>query len=237
MWLQLCTSAIIINVHMHTVAISINKGGVGKTTLTKSLAVQAVAGGFNVLILDVDSQQNAVDWGLRRVALAKPLPLTRFCTEKDLESELQRAAKAGCDLVFIDTPPGRSSEAMAAVEVADLVLIPFENDQDSYTGVTKTAHLVRRLGKEAYGVLNKTPPNSRVHEDTAREVLKAINLSLAPVALHRYDAHRLANVKGMTAQEFEPGSTPALQIEGLWDWLSAILQLRKSALVHEKGAA
>jgi chromosome partitioning protein len=226
-----------MNGHMRTVAISINKGGVGKTTLTKSLAVQAVEAGFNVLILDLDSQQNAADWGKRRVTLNKPLPLTRFATEKDLESELQRAAKAGCDVVFIDTPPGRSSEAMAAVELADLVLIPFENDQDAYTGVTKTAQLARRLGKEAYGVLNKAPPNSHAHEDTAREVLKAINLPLAPVALHRYDAYRLANVQGMAVQEFDPSSTPALQIEGLWNWLSALLQVSTSAPVHKKGAA
>jgi len=161
----------------------------------------------------------------------------KTATEKDLESELQRAAKAGCDVVFIDTPPGRSSEAMAAVELADLVLIPFENDQDAYTGVTKTAQLARRLGKEAYGVLNKAPPNSHAHEDTAREVLKAINLPLAPVALHRYDAYRLANVQGMAVQEFDPSSTPALQIEGLWNWLSALLQVSTSAPVHKKGAA
>lgn len=233
--LHLCTIA---NMNMRTVAISINKGGVGKTTVTKSLAVEAAGAGFNVVILDMDSQQNASDWGNRRKAVNRPLPLiTRFCTEKDLESELQRAEKAGCDIVFIDTPPGRSSEAVAAVEFANVVLIPFENDQDSYTGVTKTALLARRLGKQAYGILNKAPPHSRSHEDTAREVLKVIELPMAPVALHRYDAHRLASPAGKVAGEFEPGSTPALQIEGLWDWLSALLQLRTGAIVHKKGTA
>lgn len=224
--------------NMRTVATSINKGGVGKTTVTKSLAVEAAKGGFNVLILDMDSQQNANEWGARLKATKKSLPLvTRFCTEKDLESELQQAEQAGCDIVFIDTPPGRSSEAVAAVEFAKVVLIPFENDIDSYMGVTKTAQLARRLGREAYGILNKAPPHSRSHEDTAREVLKAIGLPMAPVTLHRYDAHRLANSAGTVAGEFEPGSTPALQIEGLWDWLSALLQLCTIATVHKNGAA
>lgn len=51
---------------MRTVAIAINKGGVGKTTLTKHLGTAATAAGLNVIILDMDSQQNATSWGKRR---------------------------------------------------------------------------------------------------------------------------------------------------------------------------
>jgi MinD superfamily P-loop ATPase len=144
-------------VHMRTVAVTINKGGVGKKTLTKSLATAATAAGLNVLILDMDTQENAASWGQRRDKRHDtPFPLTRCTTERGLPEELQRAEKAGCDLVFIDTPPGRNSEAPAAVECSDLVLIPFWNDQDAYEGVARTALLVKRLGKPAVGVL-KTP--------------------------------------------------------------------------------
>ena len=85
-------------------------------------------------------------------------------------------------------------------------------------------------------MLNFAPPNSRSHEETARAVLEAIPLPLASVVLHRYDVHRLANIKGLTAQEMEPDSVAADEIASLWDWLSAILQLSTSATVH-KGAA
>jgi chromosome partitioning protein len=222
---------------MRTVAISINKGGVGKTTLTKTFASAATDAGLNVLLLDMDTQQNATNWGRRRAKQNKPLPLARFTTEQDLSTELQRAANAGCDLVLIDTPPGRSSEALAAIEAADLVLIPFWNDQDAYDGVTKTAGLTRRLGKQAFGVLNFAPPNSHSHEQAAREVLQAIGLPMAPAVLHRYDVHRLANITGLTAQEMEPESSAATEIQALWDWFSATLQLGKRAVVHKKGAA
>jgi len=223
--------------NMRTIAITINKGGMGKTMLIKTLATAATASGFNVLVLDMDTQQNSTSWGRRRSKQQdKPLPLTRFTTENDLPEELQRAESAGCDVVFIDTPPGRNSEAPAAVEAADLVLIPFWNDQDAYDGVVKTAGLVRRIGKSAFGVLNFATPNSRSHEETARSVLAAIPLPLAPIALHRYDVHRLANIKGLTAQEMEPDSIAADEIALLWAWLSAVLQLSKRAFVH-KGAA
>jgi chromosome partitioning protein len=223
---------------MRTIAITINKGGVGKTMLTKTLATAATAAGMNVLVLDMDTQQNATTWGRRRRTKQqeKPLPLARFITEHDLSEELQRAESAGCDLVLIDTPPGRSSEAPAAVEAADLVLIPFWNDQDAYEGAAKTAVLARRMGKTAFGVLNFATPNSRTHEDTARTVLQAIPLPMAPVILHRYDVHRVANINGLTAQEMEPESIAADEIAALWGWLSAVLQLSTSAPVH-KGEA
>ncbi len=222
---------------MRTVAITINKGGMGKTMLTKSLATAATSAGFNVLVLDMDTQQNATSWGRRRSKQQeKPLPLARFMTEHDLSEELQRAQYAGCDLVLLDTPPGRNSEAPAAVESADLVLIPFWNDQDAYDGVVKTAGLARRIGKPAFGVLNFATPNSRSHEETARAVLEAIPLPLAPVVLHRYDVHRLANIKGLTAQEMEPDSIAADEVAALWAWFSAIMQLSTGADVHQ-GAA
>lgn len=214
-------------VHMRTIAVTINKGGVGKTTLTKSLATAATSVGLNALILDMDTQENSASWGQRRNKQHnRPLPLARFTTERGLTEELSRAEKAGCDLVFIDTPPGRSSEAPAAVESSDLVLIPFWNDQDAYEGVAKTAMLVKRLGKPAYGVLNFAPPNSRSHEETARTVLEAIPLPMVPIVLHRYDAHRLANPKGLSAQELDPASMAANEITALWDWFSAVLHLR-----------
>ena len=158
--------------------------------------------------------------------------------------ELLRSEQAGCDLVFIDTPPGRSTESPAAVEACDLVLIPFLNDQDAYDGVQKTAGLARRLGKSAHGILTFATPNSLIHAETARDVLDAIPLPFAPAVLHRYDVHRLASVVGLTAQELEPESVAAAEVGALWMWLCAVLQLetnsdvqtRTDATVH-RGAA
>lgn len=224
-------------VHMRTIAVTINKGGVGKTMLVKNLATAASAAGLNVVMLDMDTQQNAQNWARRRETLqSKSLPLARFTTEGDLPAEMARAERAGCDLVLIDTPPGRSSEAPAAVEVADLVLVPFVNDQDAYDGVLKTTGLLRRIGKEGFGVLNCATPNSKTHEETARAVLELIKLPLAPVVLHRYDVHRTASVKGLTAQELDPVSVAATEIELLWDWVSATLQLPQPASVHSEVA-
>ncbi len=223
---------------MKTVAVTINKGGVGKTTITKNLGTAAAAAGLTVLIIDMDTQQNTDAWGKRRRQHQpeRQLPLVQFTTERDLPEVLTRARAAECDLVLIDTPPGRSTEAPAAVEAANFVLIPFWLETDAFEGLKKTADLARRLGTPAAAVLNFATPNSRSHEEAARDVLKALEVPMSPVVLHRYEAHRNANPSGLTAYEAEPDSRPAAEIAALWAWLSSELHLSTSAHVH-KGAA
>lgn len=223
---------------MLTLAITINKGGVGKTTVTKHIATAATDAGLNVLILDMDTQQNATNWGKRRSKTpGKELPFVKFVTENDLSEELKKAELAGCDLVVIDTPPGRSSEAPAAVEVADFVLMPFWLESDAHDGVAKSAGLARRMGKPAIALLNFATPNSRSHEEAARSVMEALAVPMSPVVLHRYEVYRLANPEGLTVQEMEPNSRAAEEIAELWNWIAAGLQVSTSANVHREEAA
>src|SRR5271166_6765302 len=94
--------------HMSTkvVAVTINKGGAGKTMISRSLATAAAEAGLAVLIIDMDTQQNSTSWRRRRPDEFS-LPLVQFTTENDLEETLARAREADCDLIIIDTPPGR----------------------------------------------------------------------------------------------------------------------------------
>ena len=131
---------------MKTIAIAMQKGGVGKSTLTRSLAVAASKAGLNVLTLDMDAQQSTTQWAERR---AETLPLVRFVTEIELPKVLKQAAEAGCDLIIIDTPPARSTEAPAAVEYADLVLVPCTPDIEAYEQLARTERLARTTGKPA----------------------------------------------------------------------------------------
>lgn len=148
------------------------------------------------------------------------MPVVRFVTENAL----------------IDTPPGRSAEAPAAVEAADFALIPLWLESDAFDGVAKSAGLARRLGAPAVAVLSFATPNSKSHEEAARSVMEALAVPMSPVVLYRYEAYRLANPNGLTVPELEPESRAAAEIAALWDWASAEVQISTSAIVH-KGAA
>lgn len=216
---------------MKVLAIAMQKGGVGKSTLTRSLAVAASAAGYNVLALDMDAQQSTTQWRDRRT---EQLPAVKFSTENDLPKLLEHAAKAGCDLVIIDTPPARSTEAPAAVEAADLVLVPCTPDIEAYEQLPRTARLARTTGKAAAVVLMMAQPNSQSEEKIAREVFATIGIPMAEAILHRFKVHRDASREGVTAAELEPDSKAAQEIGALWEWVRAELQLGTSAPVHKR---
>lgn len=217
---------------MQILAVAINKGGAGKTMVTKCLSTAAAHVGLNVLVLDMDTQQNATQWGRRRKDF-NPLPIVRFTTENDLPDELKRAEQAGCDLVIIDTPPGRSTETPAAVETANLVVCPFAPELDHYEGMARIVRLARTTGKPAVGVLNLAEPNSQSEVVTARGVLDGIGLPFAPSVLHRFKVHKEASLKGMTAQELDPESRAAGEIADLWKFIYAELQGCSSAQLQK----
>ena len=216
---------------MKTIAIAMQKGGVGKSTLTRSIAVAASKAGMNVLTLDMDAQQSTTQWADRR---GDQLPLVRFVTEIELPKVLKQAAEAGCDLVVIDTPPARSTEAPAAVEYADLVLVPCTPDIEAYEQLPRTERLARTTGKPAAAVLTMAQPNSRSEEEIARTIFAELKLPMVPAILHRFKVHRDASRDGQTAQELEPDSKAAQEIQALWDWVRAELQMGTSAPVHKK---
>jgi len=221
---------------MQILSVAINKGGAGKTMVAKCLSTAAAHTGLNVLVLDMDTQQNATQWGRRRKDF-NPLPVVRFTTENDLPDELRLAEQAGCDLVIIDTPPGRSTETPAAVEAADLIVCPFAPEVDHYEGIARIVRLARTTGKPAVGVLNLAEPNSQWEVSTARGVLSGIGLAFAPVVFHRFKVHKEASLKGMTAQELDPDSRAATEIADLWKFIYAEMQVCKNASLQKKVAA
>ena len=185
---------------MKIIAIAMQKGGVGKSTLTRSLAVAASKVGYNVLVLDMDAQQSMSQWAERR---AEQLPVVEFSSEIELPKMLERAEGAGCDLVIIDTPPARSTEAPTAIEKANLVIVPCTPDIEAYEQLPRTARVAHATGTPATAVLTMVHPNSQTEEKIAREVFKTIGIPMVEAVLHRFKVHREASREGVTAQEIQ----------------------------------
>lgn len=211
---------------MKVIAIAMQKGGVGKSTLTRSLGVAATRAGLNTLILDMDAQQSTHQWAKRR---KEALPPVRFIGEPDLADVLDKAKAAGCELAIIDTPPARSSEAPAAIEAADFVLIPCTPDIEAFEQLPRTVRLCRMTDKPFASVLTLATPNAKSEREAAEAVFQRLDIEAAPQSLHRLKAHRDATRAGMTAEESEPDSKAAAEIAALWQWVCAHLQFSKAA--------
>lgn len=208
---------------MQVITIAMQKGGVGKSTLARSLAVAAARDGLSVLVIDMDAQQSVSQWAERREA---DMPVVVFSTENELPKKLAQAKKAA-DLVIIDTPPARSTEAPAAVEVADLVLIPTTPDVEPLEQMPRTLRLCRGFGRPVFAVVNMANPTGPAEVSYTREVIDAMGAQTAPVVLHRRKAHRDASASGLTVQEVDASSKAAKEVGELWDWVRAELQSYK----------
>lgn len=97
------------------------KGGVGKTTTAVFLASAAAKAGWHARVIDADPQGSASSWADRAAALGMPLPVTVTAMTA---TELRGLTTSADELVVIDTPPGTAAAIDAAIDVADLVIIP-----------------------------------------------------------------------------------------------------------------
>lgn len=208
---------------MQIITVAMQKGGVGKSTLVRSLAVAAARDGLSVLILDMDAQQSVSQWAERRDA---DMPVVVFSTENELPKRLNQA-KGMADLVIIDTPPARSTEAPAAVEAADLVLIPTTPDVEPLEQMPRTLRLCRGFSRPVYAVVNMANPTGPAEVVQTREVIEAMGARAAPIVLHRRKAHRDASALGLTVQESVPASKAAEEVASLWVWVRAKLNNSK----------
>lgn len=96
------------------------KGGVAKTTSAIYLAAAAAQRGEMVTVLDADAQGSASSWADRAAHHGTPLPFSVL----PATAEMLRGGQLPAGLVIIDTPPGTAEAIDAAIDAADLVVIP-----------------------------------------------------------------------------------------------------------------
>ena len=103
-----------------TIAFINSKGGVGKTTSAVYVG-EYLAQTSSVEIVDTDPQASATDWADRAAEIGEPLRSTlRVANVRSLA----RPASDQCDYIVLDTPPGNAAMIDAAIDAADLIVVP-----------------------------------------------------------------------------------------------------------------
>jgi chromosome partitioning protein len=140
---------------MRTVVFVSQKGGAGKSILAACIAVAAKEAGEHVFILDMDPKGSLLRWGARR---NDPTLKVRAVPSAKLKAALRALARRKTSLVIVDTPAMESPIALAAIEAADLSLVPARPAIFDIWTSEVTGRRLKIMDKEFAFLLNQCPP-------------------------------------------------------------------------------
>lgn len=205
---------------MKVIALVTQKGGTGKTTLAVSLAVAAAEAGEKVLALDFDPQGSLAAWGDERKADTPHVEKLPGEQATRLPEALAAVAKKGFTLAILDTAGADNPITHAAMNAADLCLVPLRPTRLDGLAVWPTVQAVMRLQRQFAFVLTQCPTGA--HNTRATEMaagLRAIGMLAEPLIYQRAD-HQDAFATGQGVTEYAPNGKAAWEVRALWGWIA-----------------
>src|ERR1700730_14221914 len=204
------------------IVLASQKGGVGKTTLSGHLAVEAEKRGFGpVAMIDTDPHAGLSGWF--RVRKAETPILVRVLPE-GLRATLAELKKGGIALVVVDTPPAITDSIRDTVSHADLVVISTKPSPHDLRAVGATVDIVDRVGRPLVFVVNQATQRARITADVA--VALSQHGTVAPITVHHRVDFATSMIDGRTVSELDPDSRSSGEVAALWTYLTERLERR-----------
>ena len=120
------------------------KGGVGKSTLSRALAREAAANGLKVKIADLDTQQGTtIDWHRTRLdaGIEPAVAAEAFATASQALKQADQY-----ELLILDGPARTSKGTLEIARVADLVVQPTGASTDDLRPAIREFHALVKAG-------------------------------------------------------------------------------------------
>lgn len=213
------------------------KGGTGKTTTAISVAVELVARGRRVLLVDTDPQGSVLTWA--DVAAENGAEHTPAVCALGAQLRQQLAPhRDGVDVVVIDCPPQHGERQRAALMVADVAILPSGPDPTEVWGLTASADLVREAMTVRpmlkVAVLITRTDKRTVLGATSRGTLERLELPVLESSLSRRVTYPEAIAAGRGPSTYDPRGIAAREVKRLVTELEVLGGL---APVAKKGGA
>jgi chromosome partitioning protein len=192
------------------------KGGSGKSTLATNLAIIRAHAGYDVLLVDADSQATATDFtALREQRLGEAGYTTVALSGSTVKSQVLRQ-RGKYDDILIDVGGRDTQSQRAAIAAADLLLIPFvPRSFDIWTidQVTAMVEEMRPANEKLRVVLclNKADARGSDNEDAAALLVEKLNgsITLLESRLGNRKAFGNAASEGLAVTELKPADAKA----------------------------
>jgi chromosome partitioning protein len=199
--------------------ISSGKGGSGKSTLTRNLAVFASHSGLKVATVDLDGQQSLTNWISVRPGGAPVFDNFTFPMSKVVSVFSRIDAMPELDLVIVDTPPGvdaNAGEMRSLVKKADFVLIPTGQGASDIRSVTEWIRFVKREAKRCAFVMNLTSRKAGSFDRAKMALVQSGNI--CPFDIRHLESVRVSDEIGLGVLEMK-GAIGAADFQGVWEFV------------------
>jgi len=208
---------------LHIFSLISQKGGAGKSTLARQLAVLAGEAGASVLI-DRDPQATSTKWWQRRQTL-QPTPERPDLLDLD-NTDLAAATRAlhkQRGVVFVDTRPAVAEPEAEAARVADFVIVPVRPSPDDLEAVGETLKILRRLDKRAVVIINAAKNEMRARD--ARAALSRYPVPVCPTHIADRAVYLDAALEGRGVGEMRGAAARDARAElgAVWAWIQEVI--------------
>jgi len=197
---------------MRVIALMNQKGGVGKTTLTLSLAARWHLSGFSVAVIDCDPQRSSVFWKKQQVENSPLSGIKVYAVS--LPSEVRACRNLDVDYVLLDTPGTDKSTVRAAIHTADALIIPVQPSAIDIDASYGSLEVGLDANKPIAYVLNRYIKQSKLGDDT-KKALKTTPATVINKVLNQYQDFPRAMGVGETPTTMFPGQKAAQNIEAI----------------------
>jgi chromosome partitioning protein len=205
---------------MLVVSVLARKGGTGKSTAVRCLAVEALKAGRRVVVIDADPQPTCFRWGQRRATAGIPVPLVVVPAPGGLAAQIEGFRAQGVDLILVDTPPTATPAVNVALDSSTAALVVTRPNPEDLESVQESLRVASAQKRRTGVILWQSPPDKRVRAVAlAREALEAMGADVCPTAVSASISYPYAYAEGLTPQEREPEGRARAELAEVWGWL------------------
>ncbi|QCU79619.1 ParA family protein (plasmid) [Citricoccus sp. SGAir0253] len=220
---------------MRIVAVVNEKGGVGKTTTVMALAALA-AETDQVLVVDLDPQGSAMDWGSAAEAAGKELAF-QIVTARNPQ-DLGQMRELDFDLIIVDTPGNlQNADLLRQIaEYCDHVILPTEPTAMAVRPLVRTwQDVVDPTGTPYSVLLTRTDPRVPRDVEDTRELLSGLSLTVLEPHVRSYKVHERASIDGTVVTGYEKNRMSEKAAGDYRDVLTALREQWESEDTSVKG--
>lgn len=187
------------------IALVNQKGGVTKTTTSINLAFGLASRGFDVLLIDGDTQASSLDWSDVRSQSERELNFTVMGMPKSNMAKEVQKVKSKYDFTIIDSAGRQSDLTRQAIVACDVAIVPNSTSAFDAWATKDTMNSISEISGyrdfSTYLLMSKVDVNTKVYRDVRSYLLDSYDHPMFESVIVDRTAYQASSGDGLSIYE------------------------------------